>query len=378
MEWATLLAWVLASALLALLGAPLAAAVFAPLSDRAGTFAVHLSLVVVGLVTFWVGRLAYGLVALLAALVVLVALSSALLYRGVRPDWRGVAEGTLALLVGFLAAAWVRATNPTITPAGGEQFLHFGLLKAVGRSGRLPPEDMWFAGEPVRYYYGGHTVVDQLARLTATDAHLAYNLGLALCFGLAVAAAYGLVGALARERGRSARLGGALGAGVLVLAGPLTTPVRLLVGALPTDLAVRYGGFAFEAIRDTQTIAERIADQGTLDGWYWWYDRYVVDNALLEFPSYALLKGDLHGHVTTIPFMALLAAIGYAYYRTSGDARWRRRGLVVAVFPAVAGFVGWMNAWSLPGAAGIAWLAVTLAPAHPATLAPAPLERVLR
>ncbi|MFW6447932.1 MAG: DUF2298 domain-containing protein [Halobacteriota archaeon] len=378
MEWVALLTWALACVVLALLGAPLAAAVFEPLSGRGGAFAVHLSLVVIGLVTFWVGRLAYGLGALAVAMLVLGGVAALLFVRGVRPDWPAVAEGTVALLVGFLGAVWVRATDPTITPAGGEQFLHFGLLKAVGRADALPPEDMWFAGEPVRYYYGGHTIVDQLARLTATDARLAYNLGLALCFGLAVAAAYGLVGELARARGRSGRVGGVLGAGALVLAGPLTTPVRLLIGALPTDLAVRYGGFAFAAIRDTQSIPERIADQGTLQGWFWWYDRYVIDNALLEFPSYALLKGDLHGHVTTIPFMALVAAIGYAYYRTPTDARWRRRAIVVGVLPAVAGFVGWMNAWSLPGAAGIAWLAVTLAPSHPATLVPERLERSLR
>lgn len=378
MEWLAIAAWVLATALLAVAGAPLAAAVFRPLPRRGGAFAIHLALVVLGLASFWAGHLRYGWPALLVAGLVLIGLAVGAVRRGYHPDWRGVGEGYAAFLVGFFGALVVRVPTPTITPVGGEQFLHFGLLKAVGRASRLPPEDMWFAGESVRYYYGGHTLVDQMARLTAVEPAIAYNLGLALVFGLAVAAAYGLVGSLVAARGRSRRIGGVAGAFVLVAAGPIVTPVRLLIGQLPTDIAVEYGAFAFRAIRTAASMSELIAEQGSIDGWSWWDERYVVEGTLQEFPSYSLLKADLHGHVTTIPFMALLAAIGYAYFVTPEDAVWRRRALAVGAFPAVAGLVGWMNAWSLPGAAGIAWLAVTLAPVRPSTLLPRAVRRTLR
>lgn len=378
MEWVPIVAWVIVTALLAVLGAPLAAAVFRHLPGLGGAFAVHVAIVPLGLVSFWVGQFHYGWATLMVALGVLAALAVVLVTLEYLPDWRAVAEGYVAFLVGFAGAIVMRTTAPTISAAGGEQFLHFGLLKAVRRAPALPPEDMWYAGEPVRYYYGGHTIVDQIARLTGVEPAIAYNLGLALVFGLAVAAAYGLVGALVAARGRSRHLGGIAGAFALVAAGPIVTPVRLAIGQLPTDLAVEYGAFAFRAIRTSTPLPELIAEQGSISGWYWWDARYVVEGTLQEFPSYSLLKADLHGHVTTIPFMVVLAAIGYAYYRTPAGAVWRRRALAVGVFPAVAGLVGWMNAWSLPGTVGIAWLAVTLAPAHPVGLLPRAAGRRLR
>ncbi len=370
MEYGLVLAWTLAIVVLAVLGAPLARAVFARFPTDGGGLSVHLALLGIGLTSFWIGHLSYGLTALVAAFVLLGVISGALYNSGYRPDWRSVAEGTLAVILGFYGALVFRATSPSLTPLGGEQFLHYGLLNAVDRASTLPPEDMWFAGEGVNYYYGGHVLVDQLSTLTGTAPRFAYNLGLALFFGLAAGAAYELVGAMAAHRGRSRRAGGALGAGLLLLGGTLATPIRLIIGLLPTDIAVEYGAFAFEAIRSTDPIAQVIADQGSFDTWFWWEARYVVDGTLQEVPLYSLVKADLHGHVTTIPFMVAIAAVGYAYYRTPTEQRWRRRGLALGVLPAIAGLVGWMNTWSLPGAAGIAWLAVTFAPAHPLTLLP--------
>ena len=370
MEWFPIVRWIIATALLAGAGAPLAAALFERLPLRGGPFALHVSLMILLVVSFWVGHLRYGWLALLAGLAILGVLSALVYAQGVRPDWRGVQEGYLVFLIGFAGALIFRLPRNTIGPAGGEQFLHYGLLRAVRRSTSFPPEDMWFAGESVNYYYGGHTLVDQLARLSFVEPRIAYNLGMALVFGLAVAAAYGLVGALAEELGRDRRIGGTLGVFFLVLAGPLATAVRILLGALPESISTTYGEFAFVAIRQDWTIEEALEHQGSIVNWFWWHDRYVVPETLQEFPLYSLIKADLHGHVTTIPFMVLIAAVAYAYYLTPADERWRRRLIAFGALPALAGAVGWMNTWSLPGAVGIAWLALAFAPAHPLTLGP--------
>ncbi len=48
---------------------------------------------------------------------------------------------------------------------------------------------MWFAGEPVKYYYGGHLVTTLFAWLTATPPRFAYNLALAGFYATLVTAA---------------------------------------------------------------------------------------------------------------------------------------------------------------------------------------------
>lgn len=374
MEWGAVGAWVVVTAGVTLAGAPLAAAVFDRLPCRGGAFALPVSLVVIGLVSFWVGHLRYGWVALLAGLAVLGGLSGAALATGVRPSPIGVVEGYLVFLAGAALALAVRLPNATITPIGGEEFLHVGLLNAVERAGQLPPEDMWFAGESVSYYYGGHVLVDQLARLAGTEVRLAYGLGFIVIFGMVASTAYGLVGAVVEAYGYRRRVGGLLGAAVVLGAGTLATPARLLFAQLPADVAVRYGRYAYAAIPSTDPIESVIADYSTISGWSYWYERRVVDGMLVETPLFSLVKGDLHGHVTTIPFMILLIALAFAYHRTPAGARTRRLALVLVAFPAAAALVGWMNTWSLPGAVGIAWLALALAPAHPLSLAGARFE----
>lgn len=374
MEWLAILGWLLAVVLLSALAAPISAAIFATLPGRGGAFAPHVGLVAVGLVSFWVGQLRYGWVALGASLVVLGLLSGAVYHRGHIPSLSALIEGYLVFLGGFAFALVVRITDNTIGPAGGEQFLHFGLLNAVERAASLPPEDMWWAGDSVNYYYGGHVLVDQLARLSFVEPRLAYNLGLATVFGLTAAAAYGLVGGILDGYGYRPRVGGVVGAGLVLLAGTFTTPVRLVFGQLPTELATRYGAFAFEGRQFGDPLEEVIASYGDIGAWGWWFERRVVDGMLVETPLYSLVKADLHGHVTTIPFTIVLIAVAFTYYQTPAGARWRRLALLGLVFPALAGLVGWMNTWSLPGAVGIAWLALAFAPAHPLSVLDARFE----
>ena len=368
MEWAAIFGWALAIAILSAMGAPIASAIFDRLADKGAPFAPHLALVLIGIVSFWVGHVRYGWVAIGAGLMVVAACSLLAYYRGYRPRWPSVLEGYVVFLVGFALTIAIRVPDNTIRAAGGEQFLHYGLLNAVGRADRLPPEDMWFAGESVNYYYGGHVLVDQLARLTWTEPRLAYNLGLAVIFGLTAAAAYGLVGSVVERYGYRRRIGGVVGVATLLLAGTLTTPARVFFAKLSESIGPVMGGFAYAGIPSEDPIEEIMTGYTSFSEWSWWFERRVVDGTLVETPLYSMLKADLHGHVTTIPFMVVLIAVAFAYWVTPEEQRWRRLAIIFGAFPVVGAMVGWMNTWSLPGAVGIAWLALALSPADPLSM----------
>jgi len=368
MEAGLVVLWLAAFLLLGALAAPLSARMLPGLDH--GAFAIPVALAVLAVVGHLVGHVAFGWPAAVAGLASLAGLSAvATRRRGYEPDPRRLAEHAAVFVVGFLLVVVLRGFDPAAAPlpvAVGEKFLDFGLLKTLGRTGTLPPEDMWFAGESVRYHYGGHMLSALLATLTGTRTAFAYNLALAGFYGTLVTAAYGLAGSLAGRASR--RTAGAFGAFFVGLAGNLETPGRLLAWLLPADAAV--------------PVARRLGLGADAAAWtpreFHYFDASRVvpldpagpgsAEAATEFPLFAWLNGDLHAHMMAQPFLLLAAAILVAVWRSSGT---RRRLLLAGPLPPLVGLIGLLDIWSLPTVLGLTALTVFFAPE---TLLPSPLR----
>jgi YYY domain-containing protein len=386
MEYALVVRWLVTYLLLGAAGVPVAARLFRRLPGGGAGLSLPVALAVLTLPAYWVGHLAYGLPALAAGLLALIAAAvlagadrDALregrlaLAPDLRVDERAVREAAVVFAAGFLFVVAVRAVDPAVYPGGGEKFLDFGLLKALERADTLPPEDFWFAGEPVSYYYGGHLVSHLVATLAGTPARYAYNLALAGFFGALLAAAYELAGALAATAGRSRRAAGVAAVFFVGVAANLYTAGRLLVGALPSALA--------------DPVARSVADAAGVDPgsvplspaeFFYWPASRVIPGTINEFPLFAWLNGDLHAHMTGTPFLLTAAALAFAVYLTPADRRRRRRLLTFAVVPLLAGLQAVVNTWSFPSVFGLLWLALTFAPADPLDLLPGAASDRLR
>lgn len=373
MEWIPVFAYLLVAAGLTALGAPLAAALFDHLPRRGAAFALPTAMVPFAIAVFWIGQLTFGFHTLLLGLAVVLALTAAAWRVGARPDWRSVVAAYGVFAVGFLFMLSFRAANPAITPQGGEQFLHFALVNTLERANSLPPEDVWFAGRPLKYYYGTQMQVASLSMLTGTALRYGFNLGIATFYGMLFVVAYGVGGAVVQRRGGSFRVGGAFGAFFVALGGASTTAIRLLTPYLPEFLAgpVEQAAFGFVAQRfKGGDLAATVSELSAPFEWGWWYTRYVVPGTIQEVPLYSFVKADLHGHTFANPYVLFAGALALAYYVTPAAERRRRLALVFGGLGAVAGLFGFMNTWSLPTAAGMAMLAAGAADAHPSTLLP--------
>jgi YYY domain-containing protein len=372
MEYGLVVRWLVAYAALAALGRPVAARLLATLPGRGAGFALPTALVVVGTVGYWVGHLTFGPVTLAAALLVLLVLAVLTgldrdairerrleLASGVRPTRRN-AEAAAVFLVAFALVVAVRAVDPAVHPLGGEKFLDFGLLKALERATVLPPEDIWFANEPVAYYYGGHLLTALLSTLTATPPRFAYNLSLAGFYATLVSAAYGLAGAIARERADAWRPAGLAAAFFVGVASNLVTVSRLVVSALPPSLQRDVA--AAVAARSRYTTDGVL---GGIDSFSYWTASRVVPGTINEFPLFAWLNGDLHAHMMGTPFLLLGAALAFACYRTPPRDLRRRRLLAFVAVPLLAGLQTVVDTWSMPSLFGLLFLGVALGPADP-------------
>lgn len=361
MEYGLVVLWLATYLVLGALALPLAAAIFRRFRDAGAAFAIPIALVTIAVVGYLVGHLAFGIPALVVGLAVLSGLS----LRFGDPDrieWRSYAEVAVVFTLAFLFMISIRAASPAIAPlpiAAGEKFLDYGLLRTLLRSTALPPEDMWFAGESVQYYYGGQLLTALLTILTGTAPRFAYNLALSGFYASLVAAAYGLAGTIAVDHGAPRHLAAAISAFFVGLAANLYTAIQVAAWLLPSSVVAAFPGVT----PDSELLT------WTPSSFFYWDSSRIIDGTINEFPLFAWLNGDLHAHMITTPFTLLVAALCYSYWQTPDAETGRRRALLLLTAP-VAGFLAIANTWDFPVAGGLVFLTIAFAPADPATLLP--------
>ncbi|MFB6109492.1 MAG: DUF2298 domain-containing protein [Halodesulfurarchaeum sp.] len=375
MEIGLILGWLALYLGLGALALPVASWVFAGFTDSGAGLAIPVAFAVLAFSSYWIGQFRFGPLTAVLGVGILAFLAFLAVRSGVSMDRRRYRDAAVVFTLFYLLLILIRLYRPSAVPGGGEKFLDFGLLASLLRSPVLPPEDMWFAGKPVNYYYGGHMLAAVFAMLTDTAPRFAYNTALAGYYAAYSTAAWGLAGALTARAGRSYRLGGALGAFFVGLASNLSTPIRFLAWVLPEPAGRRLTGLFGLEFTGLAT--------GPMDFNYWYASR-VIDattdpngwKLITEFPFFAFLNGDLHAHMMSPVFLLLGAALTAAVWqRPASDRRGRISRLLLLV--PIGGLLLITNTWSAPTVFGLAWLSLLFAPAAPWTLLPAPLrERI--
>src|SRR5258708_8046891 len=85
---------------------------------------------------------------------------------------------------------WVRSYGPEIR--NFEMFMDEGFISAIMRSTHFPPNDMWFAGYSLNYYYYAHFTIAVLAKLIGQSPSIAFNTGICIFFGLTAVNMFGV------------------------------------------------------------------------------------------------------------------------------------------------------------------------------------------
>ena len=216
----------------------------------------------------------------------------------------------LVFVVALLLMANLRAYAPDVRST--EKFMDMAFINSMLNSTQMPPADPWFSGLHINYYYFGHLLAAGLARMTGVGGGVAFNLDIALVFGLTAfmlaGIAYNLV-ALAQAKSR--RTAGAAVSGAGLLAGVLAAVFVLVLGNL-------------DAGRQILSGVKVAGASGTGFNFSWWEPSRVLYDCLPnlqsggcayketinEFPAFSFLLADLHPHVMAMPFVLL--AIGLA------------------------------------------------------------------
>ncbi len=382
------LSWWLIVTLFGFAAWPMVFRLFRFLPDRGYSLSKTAGLLAVGYVGWLLGNFRFvrvdagGVMAslLLVGVISLVALRGSTANE-MREWWKANLAVVIAVEVVFLIAfgfwAYARSLNPTITAT--EKPMEFAFLNSVLRTGTQPPGDPWLSGYAISYYHFGYVIMGMLTALSGVTPSVAFNLGVALLFGLTALGAFGVVlNLVATANGSQHRR-----SLVVALWPALLGPLFILLGNLNGFFEVAHhrgwfgeGFWTWLDIKWTNE-APQASDTWAPDRFLWWWQssRVIHDRTLFgedvevidEFPFFSFLLGDMHPHVLGLPFVFLGIAFALNLFLTveanedkkPGDSQasglWRRlhRWLPLS-WPellggaAILGGLSFLNTWDFP------------------------------
>lgn len=351
MDWIDIaLRWYLVSLVMAAALAPPTLWLCRGLADRGASIVRPVSLLIAIWPAWYLSGIGSGLVpfsnaTLITTIVLVGGASWALAWRAGlidRTTLRHLAIAEAGFLGLFLVFIWFRGYAPQITET--EKPGDLMMLASSMRATHMPPEDAWFAGNGINYYYLGYVVLAVIAKLSGVVPWEAFNLGLATIFAMTGVAAIGLVANIvARFWGeRVGRIAGVFGLVFVVLIG---NPWAVFTGLSQWSAQWKeyyFSGLGWGASRFIHDAADK------------------TDTVISEFPAFSFVLGDLHPHLLALPYtlVALTLAWNLALpaFRDGkasgeGDAPARWSAATIARIAATGGIVGVlyaMNSWDMP------------------------------
>ncbi len=302
---------------------------------------------------------------LLAIVIILAAASAALFYARrdeivafVKREWRLLVAAELVFLIFFALWTLFRAYDPAINHT--EQPMDFAFLNASIRSTFGQPEDPWMRGESISYYYFGYWMMGAISELSGVASNVSYNLSLALIPALSAMGIFSVVSSLVRPEGAGLRLSVVCGvAGGLILG--VLSNLEGVLEFMRANAIGSQGLYDWVGVDNVDGPAETPSGNWYPDEFWWWFratrvintfvDGQGIDYTIQEFPFFSFILGDLHPHVSVIPFAILFTGLALNFFRADLPNILKPNYLAYAGLGVMAlslGGLAFVNMWDLP------------------------------
>lgn len=209
----------------------------------------------------------------------------------------------LIFLLTFSFWTYVRGNLPDIH--GLEKFMDFGFVNTILRTEYFPPQDMWYAGHPINYYYFGHFVTAIIIKLSTVVSSIGYNLMLSSLFAFTFTCILSIsINLFNNKLSLKSVLTGLISAVLVSLSGNLTTVYTFFKAYVPADKPVPFWQLPLLPL--------------SFPNGYWYPNATrFIPFTIHEFPLYSFVVSDLHGHVLDIPFVLLTIALLFSIFINS-------------------------------------------------------------
>ena len=180
--------------------------------------------------------------------------------------------------------------------------MDYGFMTSMMRADYMPPQDTWYSGEAINYYYGGQYLAAFITKLSGVHVGAGYNLMRTMITAFSFMLPFSLVYQLIHRL-------------KLRMKKRISVSVNWFGGVL-AGLAVSFCGnmhYVFYSLIPT-FFGKKV------DYYYPNSTRYIGhnpevpgDETIHEFPSYSSVLGDLHAHMVNIIFVLLVVGLALSW-----------------------------------------------------------------
>lgn len=301
---AYVICWWLALEVIGLVSFPLVSRVCSSLGDKGYSISKLVGLVVLTYLTWMLSSLKllpFGYVSIGLSFLLLLVLS---LYFGRKhlriADWpqKQIIISDSIFTVSFILLVLIVMESPDIYYANAaDGVFNFAFLQSIFRSDYFPPPDPWFAGESIPYYYGGHLLVAVISLVTRVPPAIAFNIAGAMFLALAISVSYGLGYNITGKK----------------LYGFIVALFVCIVG---------YAAGAFQLmafIFHHPVLGYPPLGVPNITEWMlqfnFWDAPWQIPGAMVHYPYYTFLMGDLHSYFMSIPFQLMFIMLIFALFK---------------------------------------------------------------
>ena len=362
------LRWFIAIEMIGLVAFPLAHYLFPRLPDRGYSLAKPLGLLIIAY-SSWILSIyhivPHGTLSILL-IVSAMAVASLLYSRSNIEKLKSfliVHKNTIIaseVIFATLFLAWIlfRSLDPFINHT--EQPMDIAFLNASIHTTFGPPNDPWFSGDQIRYYYFGYWIMSCLSHISGVTASIAYNLSLSLTAAMSGLAIFGLAYNIVRMEKVKWIISVISGLTAIIFMGFMANLASILEFMRHNNIGSTglWNWIAIDGLGETLKVP---ATTWHPTEFWWWFratritnsfdDGIGVDYTIQEFPFFSFMLGDLHPHMMAIPFTLLVLAVCINLFQLP-SFEWKKISLHQCLYIFTLGFLlgslAFINIWDFP------------------------------
>ncbi|HHT98271.1 MAG TPA: hypothetical protein GXZ90_10315 [Clostridiales bacterium] len=290
---------------------PLTSLIFDSFNDKGYLFSKTIGIAISGYILWLLSSLhilKFSSISGLLILLICIIINLTIFYKNPKIFTKDIMKTWIVeevcFLIIFVIFLYIKGFKPEAY--GTEKFMDFGFMTSLMRNDYMPPEDFWFAGNNLNYYYLGQYFSVFITKLSFLEVKYTYNLMLIMIAALSCMLSYSIVYNISYK--------------ISKLKDVKRKTIPVLSGLIASLAIVVAGNMHYTIFKWISPFINKIRRMD-IKYRYWFPDssRYIGyfpetnDKTIHEFPSYSFILGDLHAHVINIIFVLTLIGVLFSW-----------------------------------------------------------------